>query len=139
MPCEFFIDTDRRLVISRGTETFRYADFLDHMKILAPDPRFKPEFDHLVDCRKFERFDVTPAQIQEIGSQSVFAPRSRRAFVVSSDLHFGLGRMFANYRDVKCGQLTVVFRDMREAAFWLGLPPDYDPGHLGAPTPIASG
>jgi hypothetical protein len=45
--------------------------------------------------------------------------------------------MFANYRDVKCGQLTVVFRDMREAMAWLGLPPDYDPGRLGEPTPVA--
>jgi hypothetical protein len=136
MPCEFLIDADRRLVISRGTETFRYADFLEHMKLLAPDPRFKPEFNHLVDCRHFERFDVTPAQIQEMGGQSVFAAQSRRAFVVSSDLHFGMGRMFANYRDVKRGQLTVVFRDMREATAWLGLPPDYEPNMLGKPTPI---
>jgi hypothetical protein len=136
MPCEFLIDTDRRLVISRGTDTFRYADFVEHMKILAPDRRFRPEFDHLVDCRKFQQFDVTPAQIQEMGGQSVFAAQSRRAFVVSSALHFGLGRMFANYRDVKRGQLTVVFREMRDATAWLGLPPDYDPGTLGEPTPI---
>lgn len=138
MPCEFLIDAERRLVVSRGTETFRYADFLEHMKVLAPDPRFKPEFNHLVDCRKFERFDVTPAQIQEMGGQSIFAAQSRRAFVVSSDLHFGMGRMFANYRDVKRGQLTVVFRDMNEAIAWLGLPRDYDPGGLGQPTRFAT-
>ena len=136
MPCEFLIDTDRRLVISRGTDTFRYADFVEHMKVLAPDPRFKPEFNHLVDCRQFERFDVTPAQIQDMGSQSIFTAQSRRAFVVSSALHFGMGRMFANYRDVRRGQLTVVFREMHEAIAWLGLPSDYDSGTLGKPTPI---
>ena len=137
MPCEFLIDTDRRLVISRGTDTFRYGDFLEHMKVLAADPRYNPDFDHLVDCRKFDRFDVTPEQIQDMGSQSVFAAKSRRAFVVSSALHFGMGRMFANYRDVRRGQLTVVFREVRGATDWLGLPQDYDPSSLGEPTQIA--
>jgi hypothetical protein len=137
MPCEFFIDTNRRLVISRGTGTFRDADFLEHMETLGSDPRFKPEFDHVVDCRKFDLFDVTAAQIQDMGGRSIFAAKSKRAFVVSSDLHFGLGCMFAGYRDAGCGQLTTVFRDMRDAIAWLGLPQDYDPSSLGEPTVIS--
>jgi len=126
MPCEFLIDTDRRLVISRGTGTFRYADFLEHMEKLGPDPRFRPQFDHVVDCRKFELVDLTFTQVEEMGRQSIFAATSRRAFVVSSDIQFGLSRMFATFREVKRGQVTMVFRDMREATDWLGLPPDYD-------------
>jgi hypothetical protein len=137
MPCEFFIDTERRLVISRGTGTFRYSDFLEHLETLRPDPRFRPEFDHVVDCRKFELFDVSAAQIQDMGSQSIFAAKSRRALVVSSDLHFGLGRMFATHRETKCGQTTMVFREMCEATTWLGLPQDYDPNCLGEPTRLA--
>lgn len=136
MPCEFLIDTERRLVISRGTGSFRFDDFVKHMAILAPDPRFRPEFDHLVDGRGFEQFDVSAAQVQAMGSQSLFAPGSRRAFVVSSDHQFGLGRMFAAYREMKLNQTTMVFRDMRDALAWLGLPPDYDPDKLGEPTPI---
>jgi hypothetical protein len=31
----------------------------------------------------------------------------------------------------------MVFRDMREANAWLGLPQNYDPGDPGEPTPIA--
>ena len=136
MPTEFLIDTHRRLVISRGTGIFRHADFLEHMEAVRPDPRFNPEFDHVVDGRQFERFDMTPAQIMDMGNQSLFAAKSRRAFVVSSELHFGLGRVFANYREVQRGQTTQVFRDMREAAVWLGLPPDYDPNSLGEPTRV---
>lgn len=137
MPCEILIDADRRLVISRGTGTFRYADFLEHMEKLGPDPRFNPEFDHLVDCSKFEVFDLTTMQIQKIGSQSIFAETSRRAFVATSDLHFGLGRMFAAFREMNHNQVTRVFRDLREATAWLGLPPDYDPNRPGELTRIA--
>ena len=138
MPCEFLIDTERRLVISRGTGTFRYADFLEHMEKLGPDPRFRPQFDHVVDCRKFELVDLAFKQVEEMGRQSIFAATSRRAFIVSSDLHFGLGRMFAVFREMQCGQVSMVFRDMREGAAWLGLPQDYDPSSLGEPTQIAN-
>ena len=68
--------------------------------------------------------------------ESVFAATSRRALVVSSRLHFGLGRMFAVFREVTRGQITMVFWDMREAVAWLGLPSDYDPSSLGEPTRI---
>ena len=136
MPCEFLIDVEHRLVISRGTGTFRYVDFAGHMRMLGPDPRFRPEFDHLVDCRKFERFDVTAAQVESMGEQSLFAAQSRRAFVVASELHYGLGRMFATYREMKRGQTTMVFRDMREAIAWLGLPESYNPDSLGSPSKI---
>jgi hypothetical protein len=90
MPCEFLIDTERQLVISRGTGTFRYASFLEHMEKLSADPRFGPEFDHVVDCRKFELIDLTFTQVEEMGRQSVFAATSRRAFVVLPISNSGL-------------------------------------------------
>jgi hypothetical protein len=95
MPCEYLIDPDRRLVTSRGTGTFRYCDYLEHIEKMGPDPRFRPEFNHLVDCRRFEHLDLTSKEIQAIGRLTVFAASSRRAFVVASLLHFGLARMFA--------------------------------------------
>jgi hypothetical protein len=109
------------------------------VKSLGADPRFKPDFDHLVDSRKFDRFDVTGEQIQEMGSQSNFAPGSKRAFVVSSDLHFGLGRMFATHREARLGQTTMVFRELPAAIAWLGLPVDYDPHASGQPTLVPKG
>ena len=138
MPCEFLIDADRRLVISRGTGIFRYDDFLEHMEKLGPDPRFRPEFNHLVDTTRFEAFELTAAQLYDIGSTSLFAATSRRALVVSSALQFGLGRMFSSIREAMCGQVTMVFRDVRKATVWLGLPQDYDPSSLGEPTRIGN-
>src|SRR5262245_37732497 len=99
MPCEFLVDTDRGLVISRGNGTFHYRDFLEHMEKLGGDPRFRPEFNHVVDGRKFEVFDLSTAQVQAMGYRSIFAAGSKRALVMSSDAHFGLGRMFAAFRE----------------------------------------
>ena len=46
--------------------------------------------------------------------------------------------MFAVFREMECGQVTMVFREMREMTAWLGLPQDYDPSSLGEPTQIAN-
>lgn len=128
MPCEYLIDSERRLVISRGTGTFRYADFLEHLERMRGDPRFQPGFDHLVDCTQFENIDLTTAQIQELGRRSLFAASSRRALVVASLLHYGLARMFAAFRHGYHRQQTTVFRELADATNWLGLPPDWDLG-----------
>jgi len=136
MPSEYFIDTEQRLLISRGTGIFGHADFIEHMEAVPADPRFKPEFNHLVDARYFERFDLTPAQLMDMGNRSNFGAESKWALVVSSLLHFGLGRMFANFRGAQHGQETNIFTEMNSALAWLDLPPDYDPDRLGPPTRV---
>ena len=138
MPCECSIDPVRRLVVSRGTGTFRLRDFVEHVERLRSDSRFDPEFDHLVDARHFDRFDLSAAQLRDMGRQSLFAPTSRRALVVASVLHFGLARMFAAFRESESGQTTMVFRDWREATAWLGLPADYATDALVEPTQTAA-
>lgn len=135
MPCEYLIDPKRRLVTSRGTGTFRYRDYLEHIEKMGPDPRFRPAFNHLVDCRGFEHLDLTSAEIQAIGRLTVFDSNSRRAFVVASLLHFGLARMFAAFRARSHRQETAVFRNLADAVAWLGLPANYDPASEAAPTP----
>jgi len=139
MPCEYSIDPERRLVVSSGTGTFRHADFIEHLDLLRADPRFDPGFDHLVDARHFDRFDLTPSQLRDMASRSLFAATSRRALVVSSAFHFGLARMFAAIRESTSGQTTMVFRELREATAWLGLPADYEPDARDEQTHFAAG
>lgn len=127
MPTEFLIDGERRLIVSRGTGVFRLADHLEHMEALGRDPRFNPDYDHIVDCRHFELLDLTRLQLEEMARRSNFATTSRRALVASPGLHFGLSRMFATYRGIESGQTAMVFSEMSNALDWLGLPPDYAP------------
>lgn len=136
MPTEFFIDTNQKLVISRGTGIYRYVDHIAHLEAVGKDPRFQPEFNHLVDCRNFETMDLTPAQIHDMSSRSNFASTSKRVFIVSSPVQYGLSRMFAAYREIRSGQITRVFREIEEGFACLGLPKNYDPNSSGNPTHI---
>ncbi len=132
MPETYVIDPQRGVVFSKGIGVFTYADFTEHMARMKADPAFRPEFNQLVDCRAMTSFDLTGAQVNEIAGRSIFSVRTRRAFVVSSDLQFGMSHMFAAYRENR-GEMDVrVFREMREALAWLGLPPDLDPWAKGS-------
>jgi hypothetical protein len=133
MPSDFIIDDQRAVVFSRGTGVFTYAEFLDHMARLSADPRFRPEFDQLVDCRALTSLEFTSDQTSELAKGSIFSGRSRRAFVVSSDLQFGMSRMFATYREIGGAKEIMIFREMREALSWLNLPPDFDLYAAGGP------
>jgi hypothetical protein len=127
MPETYVIDPRRGVVISKGTGVFTYAEFRGHMERLKADPRFRPEFNQLVDCRAVTAFELTGEQINELAGRSIFSVQTRRAFVVSSDLQFGLSHTFAAYRDLRGETDTRVFRELRDALAWLGLPADLDP------------
>ena len=124
MPTDFTIDPEHHLVISRGSGVFTHADYLDHMSRVGADPKFRPDFNQLVDCRAISQMDLSGGEISDLAGRSVFGDLSHRAFVVSSEVQFGLTRMFATYREMKGGQEIRVFRTMPEALSWLGLPPD---------------
>ena len=126
MPTDYTIDVQRGVVLSAGTGVFASADFVEHMVRLRGDPNFNPDFNQVVDCRGISVLDLNSDQLKELASQSIFSAKSRRAFVVSSDLHFGMGRMFAAYREIAEGQNVRIFRDMSEALSWLELPADLD-------------
>ena len=114
------------MVISRGTGEFTYADYMDHLSRIKADPRYNPDFNEIVDCRMFSHLDLSGQQISDLAGRSAFGRDTRRAFVVASELQFGLARMFATYRQMNGGQEVMVFRDMPSAISWLGLPARFD-------------
>ena len=86
-----------------------------------------------MDCRALTSLEFTSDQTSELAKGSIFSGRSRRAFVVSSDLQFGMSRMFATYREISGAKNIMTFREMREALSWLHLPPDLDLSSAGGP------
>ena len=121
MPADFYIDVPRRMVFSKGIGGLSRADCLDHMNRLQPHPDFRPEFNQLLDFRAITAVNVTNADIIHLAERPVFSPRSRRAFVVTSDLHFGLVRMFTTYREMAGEQGIQIFREMNKALEYLSL------------------
>jgi len=124
MPAEFIIDVEHRVIFSIGTGLFTSTDFKEHMERLRRASDFNPDFNQIVDCRGITCMDLNSEQVRDLAGQSIFSNRSRRAFVVSSDLQFGLSRMFSAYREAVTGQEVRVFRTMPEALAWLDLPLD---------------
>ena len=122
MPLDYSIDTQRRLVLSKATGLFGVAEAMDHIKRLFADPDFRPTHNQLIDFRQITALDLSTDQIRELASASIFGPDSKRAFVVSTDLQFGLGRVFSAYRHIEGEEGIRVFREMKDALQWLSLP-----------------
>jgi hypothetical protein len=130
MPADFYIDVPRRLVFSQGAGVVTVADFLSHMNRLVHHPDFHPEFNQLLDFRRVEEVTLTTENIILLAERNVFSPKSQRAFVVTTDLHFGLVRMFGSYREMAGEQGIRLFREMKEALAWLALTEEPDPGRF---------
>ena len=121
MPADFYIDVPRRMVFSQGDGVLRFADFRGHMDRLLRHPDFRPEFNQLLDFREVKDVVISTEEIVLLAARNVFSPKSRRVFVVNSDLHFGLVRMFGSHREFAGEQGIQIFRELKSALDWLSL------------------
>lgn len=126
MPADFFIDTQREIVFSKATGVLSAADVYDHMDRLKSSPDFRPEFNQLFDFRSVTKALLPHDEVRALAKQAIFSPRSRRAFVVSGDLNFGIGRVFGTYRELEGETGIVIFKEIREALAWLALSAEPD-------------
>jgi hypothetical protein len=122
MPADFSIDAQRRMVFSNATGVLTLSDALDHMDRLSRHPDFRPAYNQLFDFRKVTEIALSGDDIQEIAARNIFAPGSRRAFLVATGLQFGMARMFATYRRFGGEQGISVFTDANKARSWVSLP-----------------
>jgi hypothetical protein len=122
MPGSYLIDVAHGLVFSRGWGVVTDDELLWHAKTLRADPRFHPGFRQVVSF-----LDLTEARVSADGVRGVahinpFRTDSRRAFVVPSDLAFGLARMFEAHTNSDQEQFRI-FRLLGPAFEWVGLDP----------------
>jgi hypothetical protein len=120
MPASYFIDVVRRIVFSRSWGVFTEAEVNSHNYALLHDSRLDPGFGRLADFREVTDFRLSGALVREAADLVSYAPRARRAFIVSNDLAYGLSRMFQRGADVSDEDFTVV-RDLPSGMEWVGL------------------
>jgi hypothetical protein len=94
MPCGYIIDLARSLVLSRGWDIVTDRELLAHVRALTIDPRFVRNLHQLADLRDVADVEVTAATIREMASLNPYGDGSRRAVVVTSDVLFGMARMY---------------------------------------------
>jgi hypothetical protein len=119
MPAFYNIDQERRLVISTASGVFTMSDALAHQQKLRADPDFDPSFSQLQDYTHITGMELTPDDIRRLAQNSVFSPDSRRAILVTSDVAFGLARMFEVLREYAGEKGIQVFRNLDDALDWV--------------------
>jgi hypothetical protein len=113
LPVSYLIDPKQRLVFSRLSGTVTETEVREHNRTLRTDPDF-------IDCTGVTEILVGTATINAISHDQFFAPGTRRAFIATNDVAFGLAWMFA-LRAEGSGQTIEVFRERRVAEEWLGI------------------
>lgn len=133
MPAEYQIDHARQLVLSRAHGVTTTADYLAHGHRLRADPDFRPDYRQLWDLTEITKGNTNFSELSDMAKVNIFAPTARRALLASSDVAFGLGRMFQMLRETKGETGIRVFRDREEALRWLetGVDPDPKPRPAG--------
>jgi hypothetical protein len=119
MPAYFKIDKECRLVMSTGAGVFTRSDSLAHQEKLLKDPDFSPDFSQLWDLTQVTKVELTAEEVRRIAGRPIFSSESRRAILVSSDLVFGLSRMFEIVRDTYGEKGICVFRNLDDALEWV--------------------
>jgi len=126
MAFDFYIDAKLGVVFSKADGVFDRTVALGHMDQLSRHPDFRPEFHQLADFRMVTQFAMTAEDVRQLAKRAIFSASSKRAFVVSSDLQFGLARMFRAHREMNGEEGIMIFREMREALDWLSLSAEPD-------------
>ena len=119
MPIEYKIDAEHCVVFSRSFGQITDQEFLQHQTALKSDPDFQPSFDHLLDYRIFVG-NISADTVRRLAKDNPFGPGSRRAFVVSRELDFGMSRRFQQLSD-ESGHVGEIYWDIETGLEWLGV------------------
>ncbi len=119
MPVSFELDVPARIVRVRLYGTVSDTDLIAGDDDLRASPDFDSGFDQLVDMTEAEEGDLTAGAIRELARRPpLFSSESRRAFVVRTDLGYGLARIFQARRGDVAGEIQI-FRSLAHANHWL--------------------
>ena len=120
MGMSYKIDQERRLVITRGWGELSSRELFDVMSQILLDPRFDPTYSSLGDLREVTNVTVDTFATAQTAASPLFAEGTRRAIVATSDVAFGMARMFAAFSE-RSGHEVRIFRQMTPAEAWLEL------------------
>ena len=85
-----------------------------HQEKLLKDADFSPLFSQLMALTQ-----VTNVEFGRLAQRSILSPGSRRVILVSSDVVFGLARMFEIFGDTLGETGIRVFRNLDDALEWV--------------------
>jgi len=117
VPSDYRIARSERVVYARAWGVFTNDELADTRAALEKDPAFDPAFALLIDLTGVTELRLTSPALLTLAMTSLFATTVRRAIVVSSDVAYGMARMFAMLSSRE--DMVQVFRDRAEALAWM--------------------
>ena len=118
MSVSYVIDDNRQLVLTTLAGPVSVADILGYWQTLRADRLFRPELDEFVQITPGSISQLHYADLELISRSDPFCVRSRRAVLTSSDVDYGVVRMY----EVIWGGNLRVFRCVEEIKQFLGRP-----------------
>jgi hypothetical protein len=127
MPFDYRLDPDCRVLVTTGRGTITDGDVFAYQRELGARPDLAA-CDELIDMSGVAQIALPSAErvrkLADLAVESdVPAAAARLAIVAPDDFAFGLGRMYAAYRETnpRSTKQVGVFRSRADALEWLGL------------------
>jgi hypothetical protein len=112
------IDVERSLIVTRASGVLTFDDVLAARAETRSHPDFDPRYFDLFDLREVTEIEISGAEMARIAATSVLARGVCRAFVVKTQVQYGMARMFSGLAEPH-DQNVFVFRDLAVAEAWL--------------------
>jgi len=121
MAYEYSIDRERHVVYARMSGSLTIHEVRQLVDELVNDPAVLDGFGELIDLRGAITDSITGDDVRHLATATLDAS-TRRAFVTTDVLTYGLARMFEIYRQLNRKKDEVaVFRSVTDAEKWLGV------------------
>ncbi len=120
----YVIDRHIHLVRITGIGVLTDEEMIRCVSDLRGDPALMPDMRTLSDMRDIKvafTEQGIKAMVEVMKQTSELRKKAKAAIVVSSDLAFGMGRMFVMRADKSVDPSFMIFRDMDAAREWLGI------------------
>ena len=112
------VDVARGLIVTRATGVLTFEDVLSARAQAQANPNFNAGYNDLFDLREVTEIRISGAEMARIAATSVLARGVCRAFVVTTQVQYGMARMFSGLAEPH-DQNVFVFRDLAVAEAWL--------------------
>ena len=128
MPITYTIRPDLKTIIITHTGVIPDDEFLQAYADLYNNEAFDISFNRLIDIRKADSSPRSSDALSKLASSSEqrhegVQSRPKTAVITSSDLSFGMARMY-NALSSNASRDFTVFKSLEEGLSWLGLPAD---------------
>jgi len=121
MPIDFRYDSEKEALFGTMKSPITFEEYRSTIEAIVRSNEFPPDIRTLWDLRELEFNEIDRSYEESLISISEQFPErgpAKVAFVVKSELGFGMTRMYEILAE-KLGYETMVFRDYSEAENWL--------------------